>query len=300
MATRPPLLEREINPRLITTYLFSQGMMMKPGRRLEGRLVVDYEAEYILESSGAQVIDGREHRVRAGDVVFRRPGQSTQGIMPYRCFCAIFDMEGKVRPRPQAYVQLFSGMQEGMEPQPDFDSAFLAPIPPVFHPSSGYVYRSLFESILKRHISPGEGSELLQKAALLHLIHKMRSDAKDPLLSDTGAEPERTRARLGTAIAFLRLNYRRKLPLNELARVAGLSPGYFQRVFSQATRKSPLEYQNGLRLERARELLAMTDINVGDIAEEIGFENSPYFYTLFKRMEGESPMAFRERHRFIP
>jgi AraC-like DNA-binding protein len=293
---RPVLGLADFSPRLLSAYLFSQGMTMPAGRRLEDRPVVDYEMEFILESSGSQLIGGTVHPIRRGDVVLRCPGQRTQGIMPYSCLTIIFDLEGRYRPRPIPYFSVWNQPHAEQVACPHFKSDFIDIIPPVSHPESGDLYRSLFETCLKHYISPGEGSELIQKASILQILYHLHGQARDPI----PAGPVTQHQKLQTVLAYMRRNYRRKLPLKELGEVAALSPTYLHRVFSATMGESPLDHLNRLRMDAARELLATSDLSACSVAQEVGFDNVSYFFTLFRRQTGLTPAAFRERHRFAP
>lgn len=293
---RPILELADFSPRLLVAYLFSRGMTLPAGKRLEHRPVVDYEMEYILEGSGAQLIDNREYPVKRGDVVFRRPGQKTQGIMPYSCLTVIFDLEGRYRPRPIPYFGVWEQADAEQLASPNFKGEFLDIISPVCHPESGDIFRTLFETSLRHYISPGEGSELIQKAGILQILYHLHGQARDPL----PAGPVTQHQKLQTVLAYMRRHYRRKLPLRELGEVASLSPTYLHRVFSETMGESPLDHLNRLRMEAARDLLATSDLSASAVALEVGFENVPYFFTLFRRQTGLTPAAFRERHRFAP
>jgi len=306
---RPALSLEEFNPRLIIAYLFTQGMQMPQGKHLDLRRVLDYEMEFILESSGAERIEDTVHPVHKGDIVFRRPGQLTQGIMPYKCYTIIFDLEGKVRSRPDPYskalIDLDHSKPHPWELQPDYKSSFLDVIPPIFKTGSGDIYRTLFDSVLKHFISPVDGSELLSKACILQILFQIHTEVQDPLRRPYLIQEEPQNEddsgryrRLETVLAYMRRNFRRKLPLQELAQVASLSPAWLHRTFSETMKETPLDHLNRLRMECARELLATSDLNASAVALECGFENVPYFFTLFKRTCGETPAQFRARHRF--
>lgn len=80
-----------------------------------------------------------------------------------------------------------------------------------------------------------------------------------------------------------------------LARVAGLSPSRLRHLFRTQAGDSPRNYQEKQRLRRARDLLAMSQQTIGEIANELGFDNPFYFTLRFKKETGESPRAFRQR-----
>ena len=83
------------------------------------------------------------------------------------------------------------------------------------------------------------------------------------------------------------------LTLNELARVALMSPTHFLRVFRQAFGQTPHQFLTKRRIERACHLLRTTDRSVTDICLAVGFESLGSFSALFHRRIGLSPVDYR-------
>jgi AraC-like DNA-binding protein len=88
-----------------------------------------------------------------------------------------------------------------------------------------------------------------------------------------------------------------KLRLPEIARVVQLSPCHFARQFKQASGFSPHQFVVRRRIMRGAELLVSTQLSLGDIALEIGCSDQSHFTTLFRKMTGMTPRAFRDRVR---
>ena len=57
------------------------------------------------------------------------------------------------------------------------------------------------------------------------------------------------------------------------------------------------EYIESKRMERAKQLLAETDLSIAEIADKVGYSTSRYFSTRFKAKTGDSPLAYRKSHR---
>ncbi|MBU2906698.1 AraC family transcriptional regulator [Arenibacter algicola] len=70
----------------------------------------------------------------------------------------------------------------------------------------------------------------------------------------------------------------------------------FRKKFKQITGLSPNQYLINLRLERAKYLLVMTNLNVSEISHQIGFDNIFYFSKLFKKKYDISPKNYRLMH----
>ncbi len=72
------------------------------------------------------------------------------------------------------------------------------------------------------------------------------------------------------------------------------SEAYFCRFFKKATHMSFTEYLNDYRLRKAAEKLLLTSQSVTEISQSNGFENEAYFFRLFKRRFGITPLQYRK------
>jgi len=89
--------------------------------------------------------------------------------------------------------------------------------------------------------------------------------------------------------------YAQPLDLDELARTANFSRYHFLRAFRAAFHATPHEYLTRRRVERAKELLAESELTVTEICFEVGFESLGSFSTLFHKIVGWSPSIYRAR-----
>ena len=81
--------------------------------------------------------------------------------------------------------------------------------------------------------------------------------------------------------------------LHELARIAGLSPHHFHRVFKSAMGVTPRDYAAAHRARRVREELARKNGTVTDAIYEAGFSSSGRFYETSRQRLGMTPTAYR-------
>ena len=89
----------------------------------------------------------------------------------------------------------------------------------------------------------------------------------------------------------------RRLRINEVARVAGLSPYHFIRVFRAVFGDTPYQVALAARLDRARELLRDGDLSVTDICADVGFASLGTFSHQFALRVGLSPTQYRRQVR---
>jgi AraC-like DNA-binding protein/ligand-binding sensor protein len=94
---------------------------------------------------------------------------------------------------------------------------------------------------------------------------------------------------------FIWENYTRKISLQEIAEVSGLSAPYFSTVFKNEMGENLSSYLNRLRVEEASRLLVRTKMPISDIAGACGFEDQSWFSKIFKSFTGVSPGKFREQ-----
>jgi len=105
--------------------------------------------------------------------------------------------------------------------------------------------------------------------------------------------------RIARAVAVLRADYARALPVERLAAVAGMSPSSFHQHFRAVTSLSPLQFQKQLRLIEAKRLMLARGLSSSHAAFEVGYESVPQFTREYGRLFGLSPAkdvkAARER-----
>ena len=93
---------------------------------------------------------------------------------------------------------------------------------------------------------------------------------------------------------FIRENVAGNIKLPELAEVARLSPFHLNRAFKAQVGLPPHEFQNQLRIEKARNLIANKK-SFAEIAFETGFSDQSHFNRFFKRYTGVTPKRFFAR-----
>ncbi len=100
--------------------------------------------------------------------------------------------------------------------------------------------------------------------------------------------------RLRRVTEYMAENYERDLSLAEMALVAGVSPFHFAREFKRATGAAPHQYLIGVRVERAKALLAEGRLPLAEVSLRAGFSSQSHFTRLFHRLTGATPKSYRE------
>ncbi|MDY3988841.1 MAG: AraC family transcriptional regulator [Massilioclostridium sp.] len=93
-------------------------------------------------------------------------------------------------------------------------------------------------------------------------------------------------------ISFIAQNYQ-SVTLTEIQNVFNYSSGYTSRLIKHHTGKTFSEIVHDFKLNHAKELLVSTNLNITDIAEKIGFNDSHYLNKVFKKRFGITPTQYR-------
>jgi len=101
--------------------------------------------------------------------------------------------------------------------------------------------------------------------------------------------PDSQAQRVARAVAVLRSDFARPLPVEQLAAVAGMSPSSFHQHFRSVTSLSPLQFQKQLRLIEARRLMLSEGVTASSAAFTVGYESVPQFTREYGRMFGLPP-----------
>ena len=94
----------------------------------------------------------------------------------------------------------------------------------------------------------------------------------------------------------LRDNLSHQWTVEEMAALVGLGTTAFSEKVKNFTGFSPLNYLINIRISEAIKLLKRQDVNVTDIALDIGFYSSQHFATTFKKLTGYTPSEFRKKN----
>lgn len=93
---------------------------------------------------------------------------------------------------------------------------------------------------------------------------------------------------------YIHKNYMHEITINTLSELISLSPNYISIIFKKGTGQTVTDYILSVRMENAKELLKDKDLKILDIAEMVGYENTNYFSTVFKKYCGMHPGKFRQ------
>jgi len=145
-------------------------------------------------------------------------------------------------------------------------------------------------------------SPLEQVMALMQILNLMSKTEEKGVLSNYDLHQStnpKEKDRINRIIKHSTLNFKRTIPLEEIAGIANLSKSAFCRYFKHTVRKSYIEFLYDIRVEYACKLLLEGDLGMTQICYESGFNNPSSFSQIFKRIKGISPNKYRKQNLLI-
>lgn len=102
--------------------------------------------------------------------------------------------------------------------------------------------------------------------------------------------------RVQNVLSLMRRDLRARRTLSDMARAVNLTSFHFCHLFKAETGTSPARYLKALRLERARELLETTSLNVKEIRALVGLNDESHFARDFRATYGLTPQQHRDHY----
>ena len=105
--------------------------------------------------------------------------------------------------------------------------------------------------------------------------------------------------KMAPSLQYIHENYQSKISIRTLAEIESFNVSYFIEWFTKKTGVTPNVYIQKLRLEKAKKLLADTELSLMMIAQLVGYEQQSSLTRLFKNYENISPSEYRKLSRVL-
>ncbi|MFI7066802.1 helix-turn-helix domain-containing protein [Kribbella sp. NPDC050124] len=224
----------------------------EPGWAWQYRLP-DFDLWAVTEGTGTATVAGQVVRLSAGTILMLRPGDEIDATQ-------------------HEHNRLNVGFVHYDYPAPPADELLAPRVVRLTEPSSAWDRLRAIISAIHRRDSSGPVQASTDLAALLMEVHIQAARAE-------GALPPPLDPRVRIAVNMIRSRLDKRPTLAETAAVAKLAPDTFSRLFHAETGQTFRAYCVAARMERARELLSETALNVREVAHALGYVD----YRLFAR-----------------
>ena len=234
------------------------------------------EIVFILEGSGTHIVGGRAYKTKRGDLLVYNSGilhdESSNPDVDMSVYCCAFKnlkIKGLAK-------NCLSREQEGV----------------VFHTRELYPTFERLLDMLHSQIGVEDryASELCE-----HLLQALIVLARR-LIEDSESDAESRGYDLGVHIKnYIDQHYLESIDLKSMSERLRISPYYLAHKFKSSIGCSPIRYLIRRRIGEAQSLLINTKLSVTEIATMVGYDNSNYFNTAFKKIVGITPNSYRKQ-----
>ncbi len=95
---------------------------------------------------------------------------------------------------------------------------------------------------------------------------------------------------------YIRKNYDQNITLNDISKQFYINPYYFSQLFKKKTGVTYQKYLTDYRVDRAKKLLAETELRIYEVCRLVGYSDVNHFNQVFERAEGMKPSEYRQQH----
>ena len=272
--------------------------IINPPVSLAERVLYDYELLYVKSGNIRITMDGKIYEGTAGNAFLLKPGQrhiieiygNHQFIQPHIHFdLAYFSDRDQVGISFKTYEDMSE--QELSFIRPDFLKNQLDNIPVMIKLENTALFETLMFDVIQEFQNSGRFHEFAINGLFLTLMNQFLTEAA---WNNTPSHSIKQQ-QVYLVKQFIEHNVNRNLKMDDISRIIYLEKHSISRLFKELYKKTPLQYHTQLRIERAKNMIHLTNLSLTAISNNIGYESIHCFSRAFKRVEGISPSAYRQK-----
>jgi len=254
----------------------------------------EWELIRIIKGSFTIHADDRELTACAGDILLI-PDSMLHGGTPNDCIydCLVFDLHSLFRSFEP--VKKYLRPIYRMEILPDI----------LYQKEDDPSLYSLVSRLMSANAAPDTAAVTCDRIHCRELVTVSCLGSLFACILENGRfctgpkEPLHSAHRIGqikAVLEYIEQQYQSEITLDALAKVAGMNPKYFCRIFKEITQQTPMDYVIFFRIEQAAKLLSATELSVIETGMECGFNDCSYFIRTFKRLKHMTPNQYRKNN----
>lgn len=246
---------------------------------------LQYEIIHIIEGEFLLKLTKENHPLAAGDYAFINAGILHGGV-PKSCVyeCVVFNMDFLRNRNYRSDAFMKQLVHNKFRIQTVFSAAALEDVP---------VLRRALEGFFQAFHQGGEYYELGVQANLLLFMSEVAKHRMYIYANDKSADVENIEP-IKKSLEMIQNSYSEDLTLEDLAKTAGLSSKYFCHIFQKLMGRTPIDYLNHYRIERAACLIEENKLPLIHICYDCGFNDYSYFIRVFKKYKHITPNQYKK------
>ncbi len=161
----------------------------------------------------------------------------------------------------------------------------------LIRPDNIAVFDNLFHKLAKKYGITGPGQKQLCMALLYQICAAIMQNGQRDYV------PGSTRIRIENARSYIQTNISDpNLRVANMAKMAEMSEVHFRKLFTSLYQMSPSSYILNERVNYAKELMALNELRLEDVAMQSGFSSLAHMCKVFKTLVGVTPGTYRANH----
>ncbi|TPG36186.1 AraC family transcriptional regulator [Flavobacterium pectinovorum] len=251
----------------------------------------EFELVYILESHGKRIIGNSVEAFESGDMVFLGDDIPHVWLNDEIFYKGINSLKAKaivIYFSRDLFGNSFYELPEAQEVKKFFSQAIKGVS--IAGPTNALVAKKM-KKLLKK-----KGFEVIMGLIeILFLLSKSKDLRYINDNSYVSVSDDNKNDRLSEVFQYVKSNYKEEISLDEISKIANLTPTSFCRMFKAKTKKPFVEYLNEIRVANACKYLIETDLGISEIAYQCGYKTASNFNKLFKKLIGTTPKEYRKK-----
>lgn len=234
---------------------------------------------YFTGSPVTYTIHGAAMNLEKGDVLYTPPN-------------TIYSAQGTGRELPPQYLYLYFQVRPQHKEQAFISMMETAGKIRVFHAMRSpveFYFHTMMEEYEKQR--PGYYQKVHSYLMLTVMELLRRKDFVKSIPSAQAGVPHTTLL-LNKAVSYITARIKDPLRVSQISHACGVSESYLYRIFMSQLGVSPKDYILKCKVDYARNLLLEQNMNVTQIARELGFSNSNHFSNAFYQEAGVRPSKY--------
>ncbi len=248
-----------------------------------------FEVEYVLKGKCIHIVEKQEIPIREGDIVIVPPGVEHKAL-PENDGVTI-NIKIRKRVFHNAFINLLSTNTELSTylSRTLYSSAY----------RSSFTFHCKDDSLIRSMVLSMYGQQLEQKPFFNYVLEGMTLTLFSCLMQNHSQNVEISNFvitsddRMSKIIAFINENYK-TVTLSLAARKFYISEQYLSSIIKKETGSTFSSLLREIKIQKAIVLLLTTNLNIDDICERSGYQDTTQFIKTFKKYHGLSPKKYRQ------
>ncbi|KKI90379.1 AraC family transcriptional regulator [Bacillus sp. SA1-12] len=247
----------------------------------------EVEIMYVIDGTCTVVTEKETVSMRKGDFILLDSNVPHRLIVEQHSPCRMLNIEFSFIKKEGCFPSIKDLVNENKK----FAKFILLDRPYIVLKDTNDIYHTLKNLVLELDKKESDNDIMIQLQLAQLFIQMARIAAEEK--KETHAHHQ-VNVYVKKTIEFLHHHYDCDIQVKDIGHAVNLHPGYLHRIFKQQTNTTLMEYLTSLRMEKAKMLLADTEIPVTEICFYIGINSRQYFSALFKKHTNKTPLEFRK------